>query len=131
MLATTSNQNPADLIPFTGEVPGPNDPLSPNQNRQIADWIISSVCRCYQITEEEIKSPARPHRIAWPRQIAMWLVRRKCRGLTYPAIGEIFHRDHGTVIHAFETVAYRYREQRQTIVEINDLLKRYHIILQP
>lgn len=44
-----------------------------------------------------INSPARPRRIAWPRQVAMTVARR-ITGKSYPQIGIKFRRDHTTAI---------------------------------
>ena len=46
----------------------------------------------------------RKKEIAWPRQIAMYLMREESK-TSYPSIGrELGGRDHTTAIHAFEKV---------------------------
>ena len=54
----------------------------------------------------DLKSERRTQRIAFARQVAMYL----CRKLTessFPAIGAGFGRDHSTVIHAYNIIARR------------------------
>lgn len=57
-----------------------------------------ATCARYGITLEEMLSPTRERRVAWPRQEAMALAIRftKC---SLPVIGRSFGRDHTTVLH--------------------------------
>lgn len=48
---------------------------------------------------DDIRSPSRVRRIARARQIAIYLA-STVRGLSYPAIGRAFNRDHTTCMHA-------------------------------
>ena len=58
----------------------------------------------YGITVEDIQSSKRPQKIAYPRQIAMYLC-RKLTDSSLPKIGESFGgKDHTTVIHAVEKI---------------------------
>jgi chromosomal replication initiator protein len=57
-------------------------------------------CEAFDVTREELLSPARTARIAWARQVAMYLSRQHT-GATLPAIGDQFGgRNHTTVMHA-------------------------------
>jgi chromosomal replication initiator protein len=57
-------------------------------------------CDLCDVTKEELISPSRNARVAWPRQVAMYLA-RKHTGATLPAIGESFGgRNHTTVMYA-------------------------------
>ena len=59
----------------------------------------------YNMEDGELTSQRRPGRIAWPRQIAMYLTRQTTT-LTLDDIGAIYGgRDHGTVKHALERVS--------------------------
>jgi chromosomal replication initiator protein len=59
-----------------------------------------ATCRAFSLSLEELLSHDRSARIAWPRQVAMHLV-RELTDLTLPAIGRDFGgRDHTTVLHA-------------------------------
>jgi chromosomal replication initiator protein len=58
------------------------------------------VAEAFGLTREELLSPVRTARVAWPRQVAMYLAREHTHE-TLPAIGARFGgRDHSTVVHA-------------------------------
>jgi chromosomal replication initiator protein len=74
-------------------------PLTRPGVRTIPD-IQAAACSHFGITVEELLSPRRSPRIAWPRQLAMYLA-REITGESLPAIGRQFGgRDHTTVLHA-------------------------------
>jgi chromosomal replication initiator protein len=79
----------------------------------------------FGLTVEELLSSARTPRIAWPRQVAMYLA-RELTGHSLPTIGRHFGgRDHSTVLHACRRTAARIasEESSRKIVEelLNDL----------
>ncbi len=62
--------------------------------------IISSVAAYYDLEIKELLSPTRKKDIAYPRQIAMYLLRKDLKK-SYLSIGDLFGgRDHTTVIYA-------------------------------
>lgn len=109
-----SNQVAEDRIPFN--VPRDfiqRDRVMPKAmpdhltGEQFAKEVISAVAGYFQLSVDDITGPRRPEHIAFPRQVAMWIVRSYTR-LSLSRIGEQFgHRDHGTVLHAFRLVADR------------------------
>jgi chromosomal replication initiator protein len=60
----------------------------------------------FHIRLADLKSKRRTQRIAFCRQVAMYLC-RKITGNSFPSIGEHFGRDHSTVIHAFNLIEQR------------------------
>ena len=60
----------------------------------------------FHIRLAELKSKKRTQRIAFCRQVAMYLC-RKITSNSFPNIGEHFGRDHSTVIHAFNLIERR------------------------
>ena len=65
------------------------------------------VCGAFEIGREELLSSARGRKVAWARQVAMYLARRHTDA-TLPAIGERFGgRNHTTVLHACRKVSER------------------------
>jgi chromosomal replication initiator protein len=61
----------------------------------------------FGVTREELLSSSRAARLAWPRQVAMYLAREHT-GETLPAIGARFAgRNHTTVLHACRRTAQR------------------------
>jgi chromosomal replication initiator protein len=65
------------------------------------------VAEVFGLTRDELLSPTRTARVAWPRQVAMYLAREHTHE-TLPAIGAHFGgRDHSTVLHACKRAASR------------------------
>jgi chromosomal replication initiator protein len=73
---------------------------SPGTSRHTISEIQAATCRHFGISGDELLSSGRATRIAWPRQLAMYLA-RELTGASLPAIGREFGgRDHTTVLHA-------------------------------
>ena len=68
--------------------------------------IISAVGDAESVHVNEIMGERRTARIAAARQLAMAIIRRDTK-LSLTEIGELFNRDHGTVIWAVKAVAER------------------------
>lgn len=77
----------------------------PNKKAITSRCILETVASFYNIKLEDIITKNRKKEIAWPRQIAMYLMRDEIK-TSYPTIGqEIGGRDHTTAIHAYEKVS--------------------------
>jgi chromosomal replication initiator protein len=86
------------LYPDTGQ---------PGGTRRSAEEIQRATCELFGLSADELLSAARTPRIAWPRQLAMYLT-RELTGESLPAIGRHFGgRDHTTVMHACRRTAVR------------------------
>jgi chromosomal replication initiator protein len=69
--------------------------------------IKDAACRQFGLSTDELVSSSRTARIAWPRQVAMYLS-RELTGESLPAIGRHFGgRDHTTVLHAWRRASAR------------------------
>ena len=84
--------------------------------------IVSLVARHFDLRIKEFRSATRSRRVAVPRQIAMFLMRRHC-SLSYPEIGRLFGRHHTTAIHAFRLIQRRV-EQQETFRSTVALLEK-------
>ncbi len=74
-------------------------PHSGSRARTLAE-IQAAACQHFDLSPEELLSPSRAARVAWPRQVAMYLA-RELTDESLPAIGRHFgRRDHTTVMHA-------------------------------
>jgi chromosomal replication initiator protein len=72
----------------------------------VAD-IQAAACEHFSISLEELISSTRSARVAWPRQLAMYLARELTEE-SLPAIGRHFGgRDHTTVLHAYRRTVAR------------------------
>ncbi len=69
--------------------------------------IKDAACRQFGLSTDELTSSSRTARVAWPRQVAMYLA-RELTGESLPAIGRHFGgRDHTTVLHAWRRASAR------------------------
>ena len=82
------------------------------------------VCSFFDVTEKELDSPKRTRKIAYPRQVAMYLI-REYTDLSLPKIGEIFgNRDHSTVVHACDKLTKEVGDNSNTKEMIENLRER-------
>jgi len=99
--------------PLTAELAGevlhrlyPQAPSTSPGPSSIAD-IQDAICKHFGLSREELLSSARSVRVAWPRQVAMYLA-RELTGESLPAIGRHFGgRDHTTVLYAWRRTVAR------------------------
>jgi chromosomal replication initiator protein len=70
----------------------------------VAMRIVGAVCNRFGISLRQIDERTRRVRVVWPRQVAMALV-RKHTSCTLAEVGELFGRDHATVINAVTVVS--------------------------
>jgi chromosomal replication initiator protein len=84
--------------------------------------IQAAACEYFGVTLEELLSAARSPRVAWPRQVAMYLA-RELTGESLPAIGRRFGgRDHTTVLHAWRRINSRIGADEETRRAVDKLL---------
>jgi chromosomal replication initiator protein len=100
------------------------DILTPHEQRTITPgYIIDAVAEQYNVTVDDLKSNNRSKSIAYPRQIAMYLV-RTILNTNYRDIGVLLgDRDHSTVMHGCDKIAKDYQSD-DTIRSQIDLLKK-------
>jgi chromosomal replication initiator protein len=76
------------------------------QSTSVGD-VQALVCEAFGLTHDELVSASRVARVAWPRQLAMYLARELTEE-TLPAIGRAFGgRDHATVLYAVRRAGQR------------------------
>jgi chromosomal replication initiator protein len=80
---------------------------SPGARTRTIVEIQAAACQHFGLSSDELLSTARVARVAWPRQVAMYLA-RELTGQSLPAIGREFGgRDHTTVLHACRRTSAR------------------------
>ncbi|MBU1167548.1 chromosomal replication initiator protein DnaA [Patescibacteria group bacterium] len=78
---------------------------SPKSKAITPKRIVDIVSVFYDVNQEQLIAKNRKKEIAWPRQIAMFLMREESK-TSYPSIGqELGGRDHTTAMHAYEKVS--------------------------
>lgn len=99
------------------------DLISSSSSRMVSpESIIAKVTERYGITVEELKSKNKQRRIADARQICMYLI-REMTDLSLPRIGEIFNRDHTTVLHGWRTISNSMAEDLEIRSQLADMQK--------
>ena len=85
--------------------------------------IQEAACTHFGLTPDELLSPARAARIAWPRQLAMYLA-RELTGESLPTIGRAFGgRDHTTVLHAWRRATARIAADAESRATVESLCR--------
>jgi chromosomal replication initiator protein len=88
------------------------------------DAVQVAVADHYGLSVDELISPTRAVRVAWPRQLAIHLA-RELTGAPLTVIGSAFGgRNHATVLHACKRVAERVAQDQQAAVDIAELSRR-------
>ena len=92
------------------------------------EGILRAVAVYFQVDLEALRGKSRKRSVAWPRQIAMYLLRQET-SLSLPQIGQwMGGRDHTTVMHGCEKVAREVARQPQLqrqLAEIRALAEQY------
>jgi len=84
-----------------------------------ARQLIELVGEFYDLTIDDLLGKSREKRLAFPRQIIMYLLREELR-CSYPTIGhELGGRDHTTAMHAYEKISGIIEDDERLRQEIN------------
>lgn len=67
------------------------------------DSIFDRVINHYKITKEDLLSKKRKIDFCKPRQICIWLIKKRTK-LTLYKIADLFGKDHATIIHAINKI---------------------------
>jgi chromosomal replication initiator protein len=85
------------------------------------------ICEEFGLTRDDLTSPSRAARVAWPRQLAMYLA-RELTDATLPAIGREFGgRDHATVLYAWRRAGERLAADRDAYERAQSLARRVNV----
>jgi chromosomal replication initiator protein len=99
-------------------------PHTTPHTRTLAE-IQAAACQHFGLSPEELLSASRATRVAWPRQVAMYLA-RELTNESLPAIGRHFgRRDHTTVIHAVRRTQAKILADSSSRKAVEDL--RHHL----
>ena len=71
--------------------------------------VLDLVCALHGVTEADVLSPRRHTKLVHARQAIIRIMRDK-RGMKWMEIGRRLNRDHGTIIHAYNTAKGDYEE---------------------
>ncbi|MCD6345392.1 MAG: chromosomal replication initiator protein DnaA [Anaerolineae bacterium] len=98
----------------------------PNRPQLSSQEIIEAVATYYNLSLDELRSARRNKRIAYPRQIAMYLLREET-GASLPQIGaQLGGRDHTTIMYGCARIRARMEEDAQVRREVLGLKTRLY-----
>jgi chromosomal replication initiator protein len=99
--------------------------LMPESKEIEPEQILKTIAQEYGVSLEELLSANRSQRIAFPRQIAMYMLREESE-LSLPKIGEILGgRDHTTIMYGHDKISdllERDKNLRRKLVNIQEIL---------
>ena len=87
--------------------------------------IAGAVCDHFSLRLSDLQSKRRSKNVAVPRQLAMYLCRRLLKA-SFPHIGELFGRDHSTVIHATTVTQRRIKDDAAFQATVERLERTIH-----
>ncbi|MCX7955562.1 MAG: chromosomal replication initiator protein DnaA [Patescibacteria group bacterium] len=99
-----------------------------NQNKKITpSEIIKSVANYYNVKISHLKSPERKESLVLPRQIAMYLLRKKLGLKLVEVAFELKRKDHTTVLHAEEKISKLIMKNPEFKKEIDDIIRSLNL----
>ena len=104
--------------------PGVIDTRIENPDDQMANSILRIVATYYGRTILELKSFERLKVITWPRQVAIFFIRKKTE-LSVTEIGRKVKKDHSTVVYSLQRVRdlrYIYPYIQSELIEVEKLI---------
>jgi chromosomal replication initiator protein len=98
--------------------------LLPQPGSEIpAQVILDETAKYFGLTREDLVSKNRSRPLTTARHVAMYMM-RECTGLSLIKIGELFERDHTTVLHGVKKVELLMRDRAPIFRQIQDLTKK-------
>ncbi|GCE47205.1 chromosomal replication initiator protein [Thermosporothrix hazakensis] len=85
--------------------------------------VLEGVCRYYNVEIERIRSKQRDREIAWPRQVAMYLMREETTASLQQIGAALGGRDHTTIMHGWEKVQAEIKNNERVRHEIAAVLE--------
>lgn len=96
------------------------DMIVEDESQIDANKVLDCVCKFYSIKKEELLARKRTKEIAQARQIAMYLI-SDLIPMPLASIGNIFGKDHATVIYAKNKISEDIKQSKKLAIEINDM----------
>jgi len=95
--------------------------LLPQAETEIpAPLILEETARYYGLTVHDLVSKSRSRPLTSARHVAMYLV-RETTGMSLPKLGELFDRDHTTVMHGISKIDRNMRNREPVYRQVQDL----------
>ncbi|WP_456369816.1 chromosomal replication initiator protein DnaA [Thermodesulfatator atlanticus] len=104
--------------------------IAPKTPALTKDFIVDLVCKHFRVSREELFSRKREKKIAFPRQVAMYLCRR-FTDESLQSIGKLFNRDHATVVYAVKNIDKKISQPGSLKYQIEYLCREIEEYTQP
>ncbi len=102
----------------------PKPKASARRTAPTIDAVFEVACEAFDVSRDELLSTTRTARVAWARQVAMYLARQHT-GASLPAIGDAFGgRNHTTVMYACRRAGERLAADSAAQALVHDLERR-------
>ncbi|KKR86384.1 MAG: chromosomal replication initiator protein DnaA [Candidatus Uhrbacteria bacterium GW2011_GWF2_41_16] len=90
--------------------------------------LIHTVALYYDLSIDDLLGKSREKRLAFPRQIIMFLMREEMK-CSYPSIGnELGGRDHTTAMHAYDKITNQLTNDERLQHDIETILQRLYVV---
>ncbi len=96
-----------------------NLPITSKTNR-----IIHEIAEKYGVSEDDIKGQKRKSDINFARQVCIYLI-RQVTNASYSSIGDIFSRDHSTILSSYTNIEKKCEKEKGFDKEMRDLIDKY------
>jgi chromosomal replication initiator protein len=98
--------------------------LLPQPGSEIpAQVILDETAKYFGLTRDDLISKNRSRPLTTARHVAMYMM-RECTGLSLIKIGELFDRDHTTVLHGVKKVETLMRDRAPIFKQVQDLTRK-------
>lgn len=95
-----------------------------NKKPVTPELIIREVEKQFDLRENDLKSSKKTRNIAYPRQIAMYIIKDLLEDYNLSQIGQVFGgKDHSTVIHAIKKIEQDIATDSRTKAAVDDIIK--------
>ena len=84
--------------------------------------ITDVICKKFDVSESELKSPARNQKISHARQIAVYLTRELTQ-MSFVSIADFFNKKHPTILFSYEKIKSEIKTDKNLAQTVNDLMK--------
>jgi len=90
--------------------------------------ILGATSKYFELSKEDLLGKSREKKISYPRQVAMYLLRKEL-SLSFPAIGqELGGRDHTTAIHAYKKIVASVEENEKVQQDIERVTQEIYTV---
>ena len=117
---TVSAYTSINEIPITIDIVKKITGYSDKRKTITMDGIIETVAEFYNISVDDIKGDSRVAKLAYPRQVAVYLA-KELTGESFPSVGAAFNRKHTTILYAHQKVKDDIAIDRHLAQDITEL----------